>query len=377
MYHVKGQNGMRNQTVLIYNCGKSAYDMPSNLNTSDRKVEHVNISLQKKVQFTTKTAGFEEMECEYDTLPELDAKKIETKTRFLGHDFSFPFMVSSMTGGHDKVAKINQEIALACEREKVGMGLGSTRAAIEKPKTFSSFDVRKVAPHIFLACNLGVSQLKNYSTNKIQKLVNDLQCDALIVHVNAAQEMVQAEGTPEFAGAIKEISRVARELEQPVYVKEVGNGISPSVVRLLDKTPIAAIDVAGAGGTSWTAIESMRGTMDNKELGVKFWNVGVPTIPAIIGAKKYSRKPIIGSGGVRSGQDILKCMILGCALTSAAIPIIHAQHSNGSSGVAQHIHALKKEFHAGMFLVGAKNVKELHGKKYYLFGKTREWVEQL
>lgn len=347
------------------------------MSTSDRKVEHVNISLQKNVQFKTKTTGFEEMEIEYETLPEINAKTIETKTHFLGHDFSFPFMISSMTGGHEKVKKINEELAIACEKEKIGMGLGSTRAAIEKPQTFSSFDVRKFAPHIFLACNLGVSQLKNYSTTKIQKLVNELQCDALIIHVNAAQEIVQSEGTPDFSKGLSEISRVARELEQAVYVKEVGNGISPSVVKKLDKTPIAAIDVAGAGGTSWTAIESMRGSMDNKELGVKYWDVGIPTVPAIIGAKKYARKPIIGSGGVRSGQDILKCMILGCALTSAAIPMIHAQHKNGAEGVAKHIHSLKKEFHAGMFLVGAKKVNELSGKKYYLFGKTREWVSQL
>lgn len=351
--------------------------MPSDHGTSDRKVEHVNISLKKNVQFKTKTPGFEEMEIEYVSLPEIDAKKIETKTHFLGHEFSFPFMVSSMTGGHEKVAKINQEIAQACETVHVGMGLGSTRAAIEKPQTFSSFDVRKVAPHIFLACNLGVSQLKNYPTTKIQKLVNELQCDALIIHVNAAQEIVQAEGTPEFAGGLREISRVARELEQPVYVKEVGNGLSPTVVRALAKTPIAAIDVAGAGGTSWTAIESMRGSMDNKELGEKFWDVGVPTVPAIIGAKKYSKKPVVGSGGVRSGQDILKCMILGCSLTSAGMPVITAQNKSGVKGLVSHLESLRREFHAGMFLVGAKKVSELHGKKYYLFGKTREWVEQV
>ncbi len=356
--------------------------MPSNHGTSNRKIEHVNISLKQNVQFKMKTTGFEEMkldemEVEYLTLPEIDAKKIETKTRFLGHDFSFPFMVSSMTGGHEKVAKINQDIAKACEQTNIGMGLGSTRAAIENPKTFSTFDVRKFAPHIFLVCNLGVSQLKDYPTNKIQKLVNDLQCDALVVHSNAAQEIVQEEGTPEFANCLREISRVARELEQPVYVKEVGNGISPSVIKLLEKTPIAAIDVAGAGGTSWTAIESKRGSIDNKELGEKFWDVGIPTVPAIIGAKKYSRKPIVGSGGVRSGQDILKCMVLGCALTSAAMPMILMQDKSGTSGLVSHVESLKREFKAGMFLVGAKKVNELHGKKYYLFGKTREWAEQI
>ncbi|MDZ4256026.1 MAG: type 2 isopentenyl-diphosphate Delta-isomerase, partial [archaeon] len=319
----------------------------------------------------------EEMEIEYLTLPELDAEKIDTRTHFLKHPFSFPFMVSSMTGGHAKTTKINQDIATACEEVGIGMGLGSTRAAIEDPKTFSSFDVRKHAPSIFLACNLGVSQLKHYSTPKIQKLVDDLQCDALILHSNAAQEIVQEEGTPQFGGCLNEIARVARELEQPVYVKEVGNGISPSIVKKLSETRIAAIDVAGAGGTSWTAIESRRGTQNNKALGELFWNVGIPTIPAILGARKYGNKPIVGSGGVRSGVDILKCMVLGCSLTSAAIPVIHAQHGGGKPAIVAHIESLKRAFRAGMFLVGAARVPDLKGKKYYLFGRTKEWVEQI
>lgn len=364
--------------------------MPPDSRITSRKVEHVNIVLTKPVQFTAKTTGFEEMEVEYLALPEIDANQIDTSAQFLGHDFSFPFLVSSMTGGHASLKKINMDIAAACEEAGIGMGLGSTRAAIEKPSTFSSFDVRKHAPHIFLACNLGVSQLKNYSTQKIQKLVDDLQCDALIIHANAAQEIVQAEGTPDFAHGIHEIARVARELEQPVIVKEVGNGISPSVVRALEKTPVAAIDVAGAGGTSWTAIESkrgsllgkasgktLRGSMGNRELGEKFWNVGLPTVPAILGAQQYSKKPLIGSGGVRSGQDMLKCTILGCSLAAAAIPIIATQDKKGVPGIVSHLKSLKNEFRAGMFLVGAKKVGELRGKKYYLFGKTKEWSEQI
>ncbi len=342
-----------------------------------RKVEHVEIARKKHVQFTEKTPGFSEMEIEYLSLPEIDAEKIQTKTQFLGHSFSFPYMVSSMTGGHAQLSKINQDIARACEQMGIGMGLGSTRAAIEKPATFSSFDVRKHAPHIFLACNLGVSQLKGYSTSRIQKLVNDLQCDALILHTNAAQEIVQKEGTPQFAGCINEIQRIATQLKQPVIVKEVGNGLSPSVVKLLEKTKVSAIDIAGAGGTSWTAIESMRGSMDNKELGEKYWNVGIPTIPALIGARKQTKKPLIGSGGVRSGQDMLKCMVVGASLTASAIPILAMQDKKGVNGIVSRIESLRNEFRAGMFLAGAKKVNELHGKKYYLFGKTREWAEQV
>ncbi len=345
--------------------------------TVQRKIEHVQIALHRDVQFVKKTPGFEEMELEYVSLPELDAEHIQTKTQFLGHSFSFPYLVSSMTGGHDKTTLINQQIARACEEVGIGMGLGSTRAAIEKPETFSSFDVRKYAPHIFLACNLGVSNLKKYSTQKIQKLINDLQCDALIIHTNAAQEIVQSEGTPQFSHCLNEIKRLAQGLDVPVIVKEVGNGLSPSVVKQLNKLPIAAIDIAGAGGTSWTAIESMRGTMNNRELGEKFWDVGIPTVPALIGARRVTKKPLVGSGGVRSGQDILKCMVLGANMGASAIPIILTQHKSGVPGIVSHIEKLQREFRAGMFLCGAKNVKELHGKKYYLFGKTKEWVGQL
>jgi isopentenyl-diphosphate delta-isomerase len=345
--------------------------------TAQRKIEHVQIALHRDVQFTQKTPGFEEMEVEYISLPEMDAEKIDTRTQFLGHDFSFPYLVSSMTGGHEKTKLINQQIARACEEMGIGMGLGSTRAAIEKPETFSSFDVRKYAPHIFLACNIGVSNLKKYSSQKIQKLINDLQCDALIIHTNAAQEIVQSEGTPQFSDCLREIKRMGNELDVPVIVKEVGNGLSPKVVKLLDKLPIAAIDVAGAGGTSWTAIESMRGSMDNKELGEKFWNTGIPTVPAIVGARRVSRKPLIGSGGVRSGQDILKCLVLGADMGASAIPIILTQHQSGVNGIVSHMQRLQRELRAGMFLAGAKRVKDVHGKKYYLFGRTREWVEQL
>ncbi len=351
--------------------------MPANNLTSRRKIEHVQIALHREVQFTKKTPGFEEMEVGYLSLPEIDAEHIRTQTQFLGHKFSFPYFVSSMTGGHEKTKRINQQIAQACENTGIGMGLGSTRAAIEKPETFSSFDVRKFAPNIFLACNLGVSNLKKYPTQKIQKLVRELQCDALIIHTNAAQEIVQSEGTPQFANGMKEITRIARELDVPVIVKEVGNGLSPSVVRQLNKLPIAAIDVAGAGGTSWTAIESMRGTRDNRELGEKYWNVGIPTVPAIIGARRATKKPLVGSGGVRSGQDILKCLVLGANMGASAIPIILTQHKSGVPGIVSHIEKLQLELRAGMFLAGAKDVKALHGKKYYLFGKTREWAEQL
>ncbi len=351
--------------------------MPTNDLISQRKLEHVNIALHKSVQFTQKTTGFEEMEVEYFALPEIDAEKIETNTTFLKHAFSFPFMVSSMTGGHEKTQKINQEIALACEEMGIGMGLGSTRAAIENKKLIPTYDVRKFAPHIFLACNIGVSNLKKYSSQQLQQLVNELQCDALIVHCNAAQEIVQKEGTTQFAHCLHEIARVARELEQPVIVKEVGNGLSPSVVKKLDKLPIAAIDVAGAGGTSWTAIESKRGSVDNKEFREKFWNVGIPTLPALFGAKKYSKKPIIASGGVRNGQHILKSLVAGAQLSAAALPIIAQQHQKGKNGITSHLRSMQREFKTAMFLCGARKVKELREKKYYLFGKTKEWVEQL
>jgi isopentenyl-diphosphate delta-isomerase len=342
--------------------------------TVSRKKEHIEISSKNNVQFKHKTAGFEEVELEYTALPELDFKECETKTKFLGFNFSFPLLASSITGGHESVKKINEDIAKACSNAGIGMALGSIRAMLEDKKASDSYKIRKQMPKGFLAGNLGITQLKDYTAQQIEKALEELQADALFIHLNAAQEALQKDGTPSFKNCLKTLYNFCQEFSKPVIVKEVGNGISYSTAEQLSRLEIDALDVAGAGGTSWTAIDSLRG---NKEIAETFWDFGIPTVPSIIQCRMvFEQLPLIASGGIRSGLDITKALVLGADIAGTAMPILQAQHKGGSKEIESLFEKFRKEFKIGMFLAGSGKPEDLKGKKVYFFGKTAEWVEQ-
>ena len=342
--------------------------------TVSRKREHIEVALKHDVQFKGKTTGLEEVELEYLALPELDFKEVETRTKFLGFEFSFPLIASSITGGHADVKKINEDIAKACSKQGIGMALGSIRAMLEDKKQADSYKIRKLIPKGFLAANLGITQLKDYSAQQLEKAIEELQADALFIHVNAAQEALQKDGSPSFKNCTKKLEEFCEQFSKPVIVKEVGNGISLSTAEQLSRARLSALDIAGAGGTSWTAIDSIRG---NKEIGETFWNFGTPTAVSIIQARMvFEQLPIIASGGIRTGLDITKALVLGADLAGTAMPILHAQHKGGAQSISKLFEKMRQEFRIGMFLTGAKKPEELKGKKYYLFGKTLDWVEQ-
>lgn len=352
--------------------------MPQDAKTGKRKGEHIRIVLRKKVAFREKTTGledipFKEIELMYNALPQLDKKKIDLTTKLFSKKLSAPLMVSGMTGGVKEAIKINRDIAKACEELGLGMGVGSQRAMIENPELTKTYFVRDVAPSIFLAGNIGAAQLQEYSFQQIQKAINDIKADALAIHLNAAQEAVQKEGDTNFSQILGQIKKTVSKITQPVYVKEVGNGITRETAALLKKTGVKAIDVQGAGGTTWVGVESYRG---NKELGETFWDIGIPTTLSVLETRKAFKGPIIASGGIRNGLDIVKCIILGADLGSMAYPVLKAQDKGGSAGVKKFLEKIIEEIRVGMFLVGAKNVSELKKKKFVLKGKTLEWAKQ-
>jgi isopentenyl-diphosphate delta-isomerase len=293
---------------------------------------------------------------EYKTLPEINKKEISLKTEFLGKKFSAPVYSEAITGGAEESIKINKDIAAACEELGLGMGLGSMRAMLEKPSLKETYYIRDVAPTIFLAGNIGAAQLLKYSSSEIEKALKEIKADALAVHLNAAQEALQKEGDTDFKGILKAISSISSKLKKPVFVKEVGHGISYSVAKALAKTKIKAIDVAGAGGTSWTGIDSLRG---NKELGETFWDYGISTAESIVQCRKAFKGPIIASGGIRTGLDIAKAIALGADLGGMALPVLKAQQSGGKEGVKKYLEKVIEELKISMFLSGVKNIKEL------------------
>ncbi|MFH1588882.1 MAG: type 2 isopentenyl-diphosphate Delta-isomerase, partial [Candidatus Diapherotrites archaeon] len=252
--------------------------------TQKRKTEHIKISLKKNVQFRNKTNGFEDIELVYDALPNVNKKELSLKTEFFGKKFSAPIMIAAMTGGTPKAKKINKDIAKACEEIGIGMGLGSQRAMLEDASLTSTYQVRDIAPNIFLAGNLGAMQLNEFPAKKIDSALNEIGADALALHINAGQEAMQFEGDTNFRNALNSIKKLKKELKHEFFVKEVGCGINEKTAKELQKLKIKAIDVGGAGGTSWIGLDSLRGKGD---LGKIYWDFGIPTSASIILTRKH------------------------------------------------------------------------------------------
>jgi isopentenyl-diphosphate delta-isomerase len=349
--------------------------------TEQRKIEHLKVVREQNVNYRDKRTGFEDIdfrdiELEYKTLPEINKKEIRIETEFLGKKFASPLFVSGMTGGTEEAKKINKEIARAVEQLHIGMGIGSQRAMIDNPKLTETYFVRNEMPTAFLAGNVGIAQLLQYPIEKIERALDTIKANALAIHLNSAQEAVQREGDTDLKGALQQIKKTVQGLKgkYPVYVKEVGNGIDRKTAKLLAKTKVAAIDVQGAGGTSWVGVEVLRKKSD---VGEAYWDFGIPTAVSLSNCRKEFNGPIIASGGIRTGFDVLKALALGADLAGMARPVFMAQQSNGSKGVEQLLKRVEEEFRTGMFLVGAKNLKQLKKVKYVISGKTKDWIEQL
>lgn len=295
--------------------------------TQTRKADHLRVCLEEDVQFHQTTTGLEQYRFTHCCLPELDCTDIDLSTSFLGKTLSAPLLISSMTGGTDLARLINQRLATIAQHYGIAMGVGSQRVAVENPQVISSFAVRSVAPDILLFANLGAVQLNySYGLEECQRVVDWLEADALILHLNPLQECVQTRGDTNFRGLLAKIAKLCQMLPVPVIAKEVGNGISAAIAHKLIEAGVSAIDVAGAGGTSWARVESERATdFRQRRLGQTFANWGIPTSECITAVRTVSPAiPLIASGGLRDGLDVAKTIALGADLAGLALPFLQA-----------------------------------------------------
>jgi isopentenyl-diphosphate delta-isomerase len=286
-------------------------------------------------------------------------KAIDPSVEFMGKKLSFPLLISSMTGGGDKMFRtINTNLAAAAEAEGVAMGVGSQRIFFSEPTAKSSFDLRKVAPTTLLFSNLGAVQFNEELTlQHARAVVQVLKADALILHLNPLQEAVQPEGDTNFFNLREKIAEVVQGLEVPVIVKEVGAGISAADAKLLIKAGVKYIDVAGSGGTSWSRIEGERS--EDAALGELFQDWGIPT-PAALRALAPLDVTLIASGGIRSGLDMAKAVVLGASLCGMARPFLNPAMESVDA-VRTVIQRIKREFVTAMFLLGADCVEKIKG----------------
>lgn len=328
--------------------------------TSSRKSDHIRINLEENVQ-SGLTTGLERFRFIHQALPEVNLEDVDLRLKLFGRQLNSPILISSMTGGTSEAAAINRTLATAAQESGVAMGLGSQRAAIEQPELASTFQVRSVAPDILLFANLGAVQLNyQYGVDQCQRAVDMIEADALILHLNALQEAVQPEGDTRFAGLLKKIETVCRALPVPVIAKEVGWGFSEQAAHRLFEAGVTAIDVAGAGGTSWTQVEMHRAKTESQaRLAAAFIEWGIPTAEAILNVRRSAPQLIVfASGGIRTGIDIAKCIALGATLGGMASPFLKAA-ARSVEDTTQTIEEIRREIQVCIFAAGKKNLDEL------------------
>lgn len=328
---------------------------------SSRKSDHIRINLEEDVQ-SSHTTGLERYRFSHRALPEINLEEVDLSLTLFGKKMDAPLLISSMTGGTTEAEDINRNLAQAAQESRIAIGVGSMRAAIEHPELASTFQIRRFAPDVLLFANIGAIQLNyGFTIRECQLAVDMIEADALILHFNALQEAVQPEGDTRFAGLLSQVETVCRALNVPVIAKEVGWGFSEQDVVNLANAGVSAIDVAGAGGTSWSQVEAFRAKDENqKQLASAFIDWGIPTADAIqITHKAVPQMTIFASGGLRSGIDIAKCITFGATLGGMASPFLKAA-SQSLEKTLETITLVRKEIQICMFAAGIADLNQLH-----------------
>jgi isopentenyl-diphosphate delta-isomerase len=325
--------------------------------TSKRKQEHIRICLEKDVESKT-TNGFELYRLEHKALPEISLSDIDASTMFFGKKFSVPFFIEPLTGGTPEAEGINKNLARAAEKLGIGMGLGSQRAMLENPNLSYTYQVRDVAPSIFLLGNIGASSLSEVNLEKIGDLVRVIGADGLAVHLNPAHELCQPEGNTDWSHILKRIEVICENAVFPVVVKETGCGISGDVAQKLASAGVDCLDIGGMGGTSMMKVEYFRGFKD----AAVFFEWGIQTAESLRQCRQSVGIPLIASGGIRTGLDCAKALAMGASLVGFALPVLRAA-AISEKKVIEHIESLEWDLKRTMLLVGARNIDELKKTK--------------
>ncbi len=348
--------------------------------TESRKHEHVKIALEKNV--SSSHNYWDDIFLSHNALPELNKEKVDLTTTVFGKKIGMPIVISGMTGGYEKAEKINENLAVAAEKFRIPMGLGSQRAALENQELKKTYNVVKNFDIPIVFGNIGASQIVEWGHEKTleysNQMVDMVDADVLMVCLNFLQEVIQLEGEADAEGCFEAIKNLAEDFDKPVMIKESGAGISFDVAKRLSETKISGIDIGGLGGTSFAAIEHYRAKMNDDDLhargGRTFWNWGIPTPASLLETGKATdwKLPVFATGGIRNGLDAAKAMVLGADAAGVAQAILGPAHKGKKETIFE-IDAFYKELRAAMFLVGAENVKKLRDTDY-IFKGADLWI---
>lgn len=340
-----------------------------------RKADHIALCASGEVDFRDKGTLLDEVQLVHDALPDLHYDEVDLTTELLGKRLAAPVVISGMTGGTAEAAAINRDLARAAETLGLGFGLGSQRAMVVRPDAAWTFAVRDVAPSVLLLGNLGVVQAREMTTAQVRALLDEVGADALCVHLNPAMELVQPGGDRDFRGGLDTIRRLHEGLGRPVVVKETGCGLSRRVGEAVRALGVGAVDVSGAGGTSWVAVETRRASGGAQRLGEAFWDWGIPT-GASVALLADLGMSIIATGGLRSGMDVARALALGATCGGLAAPVLRAHRDGGYDGAVAFLREVIEAVRAATFLAGCRRPGELRRAPKVLGSTLRAWLEQ-
>jgi isopentenyl-diphosphate delta-isomerase len=334
--------------------------MPKVAPIEQRKADHIKINLEKDVR-SALTTGLEKYRFVHEALPELNLDDVDTSLTVFNRRLKAPVLISSMTGGTEQAGTINRRLAEAAQAAGLAMGVGSQRAALEDSRQAKTFRVRKYAPDILLFANLGAIQLNyGYGIQECRRAVEMIDADALYLHLNPLQEAVQSGGDTNFKGLAEKIEGICKKIEVPVIVKEVGWGISERSAKLLENCGVSGIDVAGAGGTSWSQVEMHRATEEfTRDLAGTFVGWGIPTADSILNVRKATPgMRIFASGGIKDGLDIAKCIAIGATLGGMAGSFLKAA-AISTGNALEMMELTRRQIEVTMFAVGCEKLEAL------------------
>jgi len=325
------------------------------MDITKRKEDHLKICLEENV--SRGNSGFDDFILPYLALPEINFEKISTETEFLGFKVALPVFISSMTGGLTEGKAINQKLAQAAQTGKIPLALGSCRIILEKPETLESFNVKSLMPDVPLLANIGAVQLNyGWTYEECSRIVDTLKADALILHLNPLQEVLQDGGNTNFEGLMDKIAKVVKKVDFPIIVKEVGTGISAKTASILQSAGVKYIDVAGHGGTNWALVEALR--YKNETQGELFATLGISTVKSLQECSAIKGINLLASGGIKNGLDVAKALYLGAKMGGLAKPFLMAENPQ------QLIEQLKFELKVTMFSMGISSVHQLSYQVY-------------
>lgn len=340
-----------------------------------RKADHLALCATNEVEFREKSTLLDDVRLVHAALPEMSVEDVDPSIELFGKRLRAPVVIAGMTGGTPEAAALNRDLARAAEHLGLAFGLGSQRAMVVHPEQAWTYRVREVAPSVLLFGNIGMVQARRMSTAAIREMLDTVGADALCVHLNPAMELVQPGGDRDFRGGLETLGRLARELGRPVIAKETGCGISRAVGRALVDAGVAGIDVSGAGGTSWVAVETRRAEGAARSLGEEFWDWGIPTGASVALCADLG-VPIIATGGMRSGLDVARAIALGASAGGLAAPALRAQRSGGYEGAVALLERVVASLRTAMLLTGSRTVADLRRAPRVVTGELRLWLEQ-